>query len=109
MSGCGTATASGGIGFRSHVVPHPSSPIPASPHGSVRLLEQPDAPPSQQFASDLAKARQMRVFIYPEEIVFRPELTKSPPQILKRGVIELQFNQTSDLHTFDSQGTSFDP
>ena len=51
----------------------------------------------------------MRVFIYPEEIVFRPELTKSPPQILKRGVIELQFNQTSDLHTFDSQGASFDP
>jgi len=33
----------------------------------------------------------------------------SPPQILKRGVIELQFNQTSDLHTFDSQGASFDP
>jgi hypothetical protein len=54
-------------------------------------------------------ALQMRVFIYPEGTVFRPEFTKSPPQILRRGVIELQFNQTSDLHTFDSQGTSFDP
>jgi hypothetical protein len=72
-------------------------------------LAMADTPPSTQFASDLAKALQMRVFIYPEEIVFRPEFTKSPPQILKRGVIELQFNQTSDLHTFDSQGASFDP
>jgi hypothetical protein len=40
-----------------------------------------DAPPSAQFATDLAKALLMRIVIYPETIVFRPEFTQSPPQI----------------------------
>jgi hypothetical protein len=72
-------------------------------------LAMADTPPNAQFAADLAKALMMRIVIYPERIVFRPEFTVSPPQILKRGVIELQLNQTSDLHTFDPEGQAFDP
>jgi hypothetical protein len=66
-------------------------------------------PPSHTFALELARALRMRVVIYPERIHFRPEVGGNPRKILKRGVIELAFRTTSNLHTFDEQGIAFDP
>lgn len=66
---------------------------------------------SEDYAQKLASAIQMEVVIYPDEIIFKPEFTTSPPVIQKRGVISLGVlgTDTEDVHTLDSQGNSFDP
>ena len=63
------------------------------------------------YAKALALALQMEVVIYPDEIVFKPEFTTSPPVIQKRGVISLGVfgTATENVHTLDSQGTASDP
>jgi hypothetical protein len=65
--------------------------------------------PAQAFAQSLAKAIQMRVVIFSDPVFFTPEFTVSPPSVDKRGVIELSGTKSEDVHTFDGQGTAFDP
>lgn len=66
-----------------------------------------DDPPAEAFAQELAKGLQMRVIIYPEAIIFRPEVLSG--RIVKRGIIELFGVEKEDVHEFDGQGISFDP
>jgi hypothetical protein len=65
--------------------------------------------PSQTFAENLAKALQMRVVFYADQIFYRPDFTVSPPSINKRGVIELELVTAEDVHNFDPKGTAVDP